>query len=114
MSMFRSTRSSTILSATVMALAIAACNDEAADSEVGVSALEATPNPAGIAETFHTTGVIDRTNPFFQRLGTNDRTCETCHNAAQGWTITAAATAALFDATGGVAAIFNPLDEGGS
>ena len=112
MSIFRPTRSSTVLSG-VMALALSGCTDGAGDTELGVSALEATPNPAGVAETFHTTGAIDRTNPFFQRLGTNDRTCETCHSPAQGWTITAAATRALFDATGGVAAIFNPLDEGG-
>ena len=39
-------------------------------------------------------------------------TCETCHAANQGWTITASATEALFNATGGLAAIFNPLDEG--
>jgi cytochrome c peroxidase len=106
-----SIRSSLVLSG-VFALAVGGCADEAPDSQVASSALEATPNPAGIAETFHTTGVIDRTNPFFQRLGTNDRTCETCHSPAQGWTITAAATTALFNATGGVAAIFNPLDEG--
>jgi hypothetical protein len=104
-------RSSKVLSA-VTALALCGCGVEASDSEASSSALEAAPNPAGTAETFHTSGVIDRTNPFFQRLGINDRTCETCHAANQGWAITASATEALFNATGGVAAIFNPLDEG--
>src|SRR5262249_40655769 len=39
-------------------------------------------NSAGIAATFHTSGTIDHTNPFFLSFGTNGRTCETCHGAA--------------------------------
>jgi cytochrome c peroxidase len=81
-------------------------------TEVSSAALEAAPNPFGVAETFHTSGAIDRTNPFFQALGTNPRTCETCHSPAQGWTITAAASAALFDASDGLAPLFNLVDEG--
>ena len=104
-------RSSKFLTA-VTALAFAGCGVDASDAQDTTSALEAAPNPAGTAETFHTTGEIDRTNPFFQKLGINDRTCETCHAANQGWAITASATEALFNATGGLAAIFNPLDEG--
>ena len=111
MSRSRSSRSSRVR-AIVTVLAFAGCGVEQADTEATSSALEAAPNPAGTAETFHTSGVIDRTNPFFQRLGINDRTCETCHRADQGWAITASGTSALFDATGGVAPIFNPLDEG--
>src|SRR4029453_12150773 len=110
MSRSRSSRSSRVR-AIVTVLAVAGCGVEQADTEATSSALEAAPNPAGTAETFHTSGVIDRTNPFFQRLGINDRTCETCHAANQGWAITASATEALFDATGGVAAIFNPLHQ---
>jgi cytochrome c peroxidase len=105
-------RSTKVLSS-VITLALLGCGVEPDDaSESAASALEAAPNPAGTAETFHTSGVIDRTNPFFQRLGINDRTCETCHRADQGWAITAAGTTALFNATAGLAAIFNPLDEG--
>ena len=48
------------------------------------SALEAAINSAGLAETVTTTGTIDRTNSFFQQLGTNPRTCETCHGSNQG------------------------------
>jgi hypothetical protein len=97
----------------VMVLACASCDVlPDAGTEASSAALEAAPNPFGIAETFHTSGAIDRTNPFFQPLGTNPRTCETCHSPAQGWTITAAATAALFDATDGLAPLFNLVDEG--
>src|SRR5262245_22026294 len=31
-------------------------------------------NEFGTAETFHVTGAVDFTNPFFQQLGTNPRT----------------------------------------
>jgi cytochrome c peroxidase len=104
-------RSSQFLSG-VIALSMLGCGVEPEPASQAQSALEAAPNPAGTAETFHTSGVIDRTNPFFQRLGVNERTCETCHRADQGWAITASGTTALFNATAGLAAIFNPLDEG--
>ena len=76
------------------------------------SALAAEGNEYGVAETFHTSGAIDFTNPFFQPLGTNPRTCGTCHSPDQGWTMTAAANKALFKATDGLAPLFNLVDEG--
>ena len=51
----------------------------ATDDTTVTSALVAANNPAGTAETVTTTGTIDRTGTFFQPLGTNLRTCETCH-----------------------------------
>ncbi|MCL2447645.1 MAG: hypothetical protein FWD17_01725 [Polyangiaceae bacterium] len=76
------------------------------------SGLEPAPNDRGVAESFHTSGAIDRTNPFFTPNGSNGRTCETCHLADQGWTMTPDAVANLFDATGGLAPVFKTLDEG--
>jgi hypothetical protein len=76
------------------------------------SALEAAPNDRGFAESFHTAGTIDRSNPFFTPNGGNGRTCETCHLSDQGWTITPSAVTALFNATDGLALIFKTLDEG--
>jgi cytochrome c peroxidase len=66
----------------------------------------------GAAETVHTSGTIDRNNPFFQALGANLRTCETCHAAEQGWTITARATTRLFLETAGTAPLFMVHDAG--
>jgi len=74
--------------------------------------LELAPNDRGFAESFHTSGTIDRTNPFFTPNGGNGRTCETCHLSDQGWTITPSAVSALFDATDGLALLFKTLDEG--
>jgi hypothetical protein len=75
-------------------------------------ALEAAPNEFGIAETVHTTGTIDRTNPFFQALGTNPRTCETCHSAAQGWTVSSSVTLDLVKDSNGLDPLCNLVDQG--
>lgn len=53
---------------------------------------------------------IDTTNPFFRRLGSNDRTCATCHVASAGWTITPSQLQQLFDNTLGLDPIFLPVD----
>lgn len=58
-------------------------------------------NRAGIHESFSTTGCIDESNPFFQDLGTNGRTCETCHFAADGWSINTASIERTFRRTRG-------------
>jgi cytochrome c peroxidase len=88
----------------------------ASNSDDPVSAssdnLLAAKNDYGTAETFQVTGAVDSTNPFFQQLGTNPRTCATCHAAAQGWTMTSDANKLLFNRTVGQAPLFNPVDEG--
>src|SRR4051812_5712000 len=47
------------------------------------------PNPSGASQTYSTTGRIDLTGPFFQVLGTNGRTCATCHLPGEGMSISA-------------------------
>ena len=36
-------------------------------------------DPTGVLQVFDQNGAIDLTGPFFQNLGTNGRTCGTCH-----------------------------------
>jgi cytochrome c peroxidase len=72
---------------------------------------EAAINSAGFADSFRQGG-IDRTNPFFQQVGANLRTCETCHGLDQGWTITAAKSKSLFFQTQGLAPLFMLHDAG--
>jgi cytochrome c peroxidase len=67
-------------------------------------------NPAGFAATFSTAGRIDLSNPFFQSLGTNGRACVSCHQPADGWTVTPEGLRARFDATGGTDPIFRVND----
>ncbi|MGZ3426767.1 MAG: hypothetical protein ACXVCV_08975 [Polyangia bacterium] len=57
------------------------------------------PSPSGRFQTYTASGSIDQTNPFFVNLGTNGRTCVTCHQAQDGWTIVPAHVQARFEAT---------------
>jgi hypothetical protein len=68
------------------------------------------PNPGGFAATYSADGSIDLTGPFFQSLGTNGRSCGTCHQASDGWTVTPGHIRARFDATDGTDPIFRTND----
>ena len=47
-----------------------------------------TRNASGQLRTFNANGALDLQNPFFRELGTNGRTCFTCHQPQNAWTIT--------------------------
>ncbi|HSY37929.1 MAG TPA: hypothetical protein VLA79_00335, partial [Polyangia bacterium] len=75
----------------------AGCADDQAPEEVAVAVadLRAAPNtqerldPAGLIESASTNAFsAGATNGFFADLGTNGRTCGTCHVIEDGWTIT--------------------------
>ena len=68
------------------------------------------PNPSGESATFTSDGSIDLNNPFFRSLGTNGRTCASCHQPDQGWSISADQVQARFDATDGTDPIFRTND----
>ena len=56
---------------------------------------------------------LDRTaagNPFFQPLGTNGRSCATCHLPAKGWTITPEELRVRFERTDGLDPVFRTND----
>lgn len=69
-----------------------------------------TRNAAGWLRTFRREGAIDTGNAFFQSLGTNGRSCDTCHRQAAGWTVTPLEIQARFDATAGTDPIFRTND----
>src|SRR4051794_1314013 len=68
------------------------------------------PNGSGVAQTLHSSGRIDIDNAFFQPLGTNGRSCDTCHQASEGWTVTPAGLKARFVRTKGLDPIFRLND----
>lgn len=70
---------------------------------------ESSPDASGTVETFSQTQV-DNTNPFFTQLGTNGRTCNTCHVASDGWSITPVNLQQRFQSTQGADPIFRVLD----
>ena len=49
---------------------------------------------------------VDRTNPFFQNLGTNGRTCNSCHKLEAAMGISGAQINSIFNATQGLDPIF--------
>ncbi len=95
-------------SAIAAAVAIALCASTQAGDPQGPLLLFS--NPSGMSATFHTSGRIDTSNPFFQNLGTNGRSCDTCHQGGDGWTVTPASIRARFDATQGRDPIFRTND----
>lgn len=69
------------------------------------------PNTSGVLETYNTSNQpIDLSGPFFQSLGTNGRSCGSCHRPAQGWGISAQEVQLRFDLTQGLEPIFRTND----
>jgi cytochrome c peroxidase len=83
-----------------------------AQNQTSLSNLFPFTDPTGIVQTYTTdpSGQVDLTGPFFQQLGTNGRTCNTCHQASDGWTVSAAHVQARFTNTKGLDPIFRTVD----
>jgi hypothetical protein len=67
-------------------------------------------NDSGTAVTISTNGFIDRRNPFFREFGSNGRSCATCHQPQEGWSITPAGLRERFHRTKGTDPIFRLND----
>jgi hypothetical protein len=113
-------RSSAFCAATALTLAAAiviptALRGDGADSRQDfgpfLPSLLALPNAKGFVATYNAGGgPIDLTGPFFQSLGTNGRSCGSCHRPAQGWGISAEEVTARFNLTQGLDPIFRTND----
>jgi hypothetical protein len=69
------------------------------------------PNPSGFAETYNINKTsIDLPGPFFQSLGTNGRSCSSCHRPAEAWSVSAAEVQLRFLLTQGLDPIFRTND----
>ena len=69
------------------------------------------PNASGLVETYNSDDrPIDLSGPFFQSLGTNGRSCASCHRPAQGWSISADEVRRRFELTQGLDPIFRTND----
>jgi hypothetical protein len=64
----------------------------------------------GSIGTYTTASSFDLTSPFFLTLGTNGRTCGTCHQQAQGMALSAAGARALFASSNGTDPLFAAVD----
>src|ERR1700685_4571119 len=67
-------------------------------------------DPTGMVGVLDRAGAVDPSNPFFQSLGTNGRSCATCHVASQAMSISAAETQVRFARSHGSDPLFAPID----
>src|SRR5580692_7336408 len=64
----------------------------------------------GFSATNSTTGSLDLSGPFFQQLGTNGRTCETCHSPSDGFGLSAADAQLRYFVSRGKDPLFEQVD----
>ena len=64
----------------------------------------------GAVATFNTAGDIHESNAFFQPLGTNGRTCATCHEADQAFSVSAQGVREVYERTHGEDPLFASVD----
>ena len=105
---------------TVVALTLIACDQSPVQPpppELSASAVRAavgnlfpSADPSGTVATYSTMGSIDRSNPFFQSLGTNGRSCATCHLVENGLGLAAASAQARFATNGSADPLFASVD----
>lgn len=82
----------------------------------GIEAGSRAPNPiytidsTGVLATYRTDGGVDLSNPYFQSLGTNGRSCVTCHSAKDAWTVAPPDIQRRFVVSRGTDPIFRPVD----
>ena len=67
-------------------------------------------NPLGTSRTISVQADADFSGAFSQSLGTNGRSCQTCHLASDGWTITPTSVQAAFDSSNGAGPLFRLND----
>jgi cytochrome c peroxidase len=67
-------------------------------------------DPTGTTATLDVSGPVDENGAFFQSLGTNGRTCATCHLASQAMGLSARGAKEKFESTGGRDPLFASID----
>ncbi len=78
--------------------------------DVLIASLTPYTTATGTVSTYSSTGSIDESGVFFQALGTNGRTCTSCHQLSQSMSISAAATQTLFTSSNGTDPLFDAID----
>ena len=64
----------------------------------------------GFSATYSNTGKIDLSGPFFQSLGTNGRTCGTCHAPSDGFGLSVVDIQNRYRSSGGTDPLFAQVD----
>src|SRR5262249_50014976 len=96
--------------AILAAMGLSGCAPGALHDGTVADSLQTFTDPTGRFATFDANGPPALDGPFFQSLGTNGRSCGSCHKAADGWSIVPAHLEERFDATEGLDPVFRPVD----
>jgi hypothetical protein len=67
-------------------------------------------NLTGFSGTYSSTGNVDLSGPFFQSLGTNGRSCATCHQPSDAFGLSAANAQLRYLISGGRDPLFDQVD----
>src|SRR5437016_3198556 len=93
------------------------CSQSGAPDDVSLATATQATGPTdpfsdatGTIQTFSASGSVDTTGAFFRSIGSNGRTCVSCHVPASGWTITPSELNARFTATQGLDPVFRTVD----
>jgi cytochrome c peroxidase len=104
-------------SAAVLAFVLLGCGSSAANTITPplppsnlIPNLTPYPTPSGTVSTFNTAGSIDPAGIFFQPLGTNARSCGSCHQLSQAMGLSAANAQAVFASSSGADPLFLSID----
>lgn len=91
-------------------LALAPAHADGRDDRRDAAALIVGPNAAGLGGTYSASGRFDTNNAFFKGLGSNGRSCGTCHLATQSMSFTPAHAQLLYARTRGRDPLFRSVD----
>ncbi len=94
----------------VAVVVLTVCAASAALASAVIPNLLVFNDPTGGVATFSSNGAIKASNPFFQSLGTNGRSCATCHVASTAFALSAADARTRFAVTHGADPLFAGLD----
>ena len=100
----------------ILVILFAACNPDDPTPVAPRLLADKSVDPLGLADpsgqigTISTSGSIDLGSPYFQSLGTNGRSCGSCHLQGSAWGLSAAAVRAVFNASGGADPLFAAVD----
>jgi hypothetical protein len=104
------TLSIALLAITAAATTAPCLADDDASEHDSSPDLQRAVDPTGILGIFNANGRTHTDGPFFQSLGTNGRSCATCHVAEQAFSFSAAGARERFEQTRGRDPLFAPVD----
>jgi cytochrome c peroxidase len=89
---------------------VAVCSAAAAAAAIVLQNLQPFADPTGAVATYNVNGNIDESGPFFQSLGTNGRSCGSCHRADQAMSLRGAGVRQIYEQTHGQDPLFQTID----